>query len=50
MSYVKGSKVLEDQTVGAVDANSHNGHADVEADNGGDREVAEMTPRTDHGP
>jgi len=50
MSYVKGSKVLEDQTVGAVDANSHNGHADVEADNGGDREVTEMISRTDRGP
>ena len=48
--YVKGIRELEDQTVGAVDADSPNGHADVEVDNGVDREVAEMLPGTDHAP
>ena len=41
---------MEDHTVGAVDADSPNGHADVEVDNGVDREAAEMLPGTDHAP
>ena len=41
---------MEDQTVGAVDADSPNGQADVEVDSGVDREVAEMLPGTDHAP
>ena len=48
--YVKGINALEDQTVGAVDADSPNVHADVEVDNGADREVAEIVPGTDHAP
>jgi hypothetical protein len=48
--YVRGINALEGQTVGAVDADSPNGHADVEVDNGVDREVAEMLPGTDHAP
>ena len=39
-----------DRTAGAVDADYPNGHADVEVDNGVDREVAEMLPGTDHVP
>jgi hypothetical protein len=41
---------LEDQTVGAVEADDPNGQADVEVDRGVDREVAEMLPGTDHAP
>ena len=41
---------MEDHTVGAVDADSPNGQADVEVDSGVDREVAEMLPGTDHAP
>lgn len=41
---------MDDQTVGAVDADNPNGHAEVEVDNGVDREVAEMLPGTDHAP
>jgi len=48
--YVRGINALEDHTVGAVDADSPNGHADVEVDNGVDREAAEMLPGTDHAP
>jgi len=48
--YVKGINALDDQTVGAVDADSPSGHADVEVDNGVDREVAEMLPGIDHAP
>ena len=48
--YVRGINELEDQTVGAVEADSPNGQADVEVDNGVDREVAEMLPGIDHAP
>ena len=48
--YVSGINALEDQTVGAVDADSPSGHADVEVDNGVDIEVAEILPGTDHAP
>ena len=48
--YVRGINALEDQTVGAVEADSPNGHADVEVDRGVDREVAEILPGTDHAP
>lgn len=48
--YVRGINALEDQTVGADEADSPKGHADVEVDRGVDREVAEMLPGTDHAP
>jgi hypothetical protein len=48
--YVKGINALEDQTVGAVEADSPNGQADVEVDRGVDKEVAEILPGTDHAP
>ena len=41
---------MEGQTVGAVDADSPNGHADVEVDNGVDKEVADILPGTVHAP
>lgn len=48
--YVSGINALEDQTVGAVEADSPNGHADVEVDNGVERGTAEIHPGTDHAP
>ena len=48
--YVRGINALEDQTVGAVEADSPNGHADVEVERGVDREVAEMLPGPHHAP
>ena len=48
--YVRGIKALEDQTVGAVEADSPSGHADVDVDRGVDRETAEILPGTDHAP
>ena len=48
--YVNGINALEGQTVGAVDADSPNGHADVEVDNGVDKEVADILPGTVHAP
>ena len=41
---------MEDQTVGAVEADNPSGQADVEVDSGVDSEVAEMLPGTDHAP
>jgi hypothetical protein len=48
--YVTGINALEDQTVDVVDADSPNGHADVEVDKGVDTEVAEMLPGTAQAP
>ena len=48
--YVKGINALEDQTVGAVDADSPNGQAAVEVDNGVDKDAAEMLPGIDQAP
>jgi hypothetical protein len=47
---VSGINALDDQTVGAVEADSPNGHADVEVDRGVDIEVAEIFPGIDHAP
>lgn len=48
--YVRGINAFEDQTVGTVEADNPNGHADVEVDRGVNREVAEILPGTDHAP